>query len=137
MEKLVTVGMTAREVFAVAVAPTGSGLLQGALMGHWGAFIFGMTASYVFAAAVGLPALIFARRRGWTGLGQTLLVGSCAGLAAGVLLMALTGTAHFSVLSLLVGASILGAHGFVVSLFYWLIAYVGTPKNDHRNQHPS
>ena len=57
MEKLVTMGMTAREVFAVAVAPTGSGLLQGALMGHWGAFIFGMTASYVFAAAVGLPDL--------------------------------------------------------------------------------
>jgi hypothetical protein len=120
--------MTAREVFALAAAPLGSGILQGAIMGNWGAFIFGITASYLFAAAVGLPALILARRRGWTNFRQTLLVGTCAGAAAGLLLMALTGTTGFKVQSVLAGVLLLGTHGLVVSMFYWLIAYLGASK---------
>ncbi len=130
-------GMTAREVFALVVAPIGSGLLQGALMGNWGSFVFGVAASYLFSSAIGLPALIFARRRGWTGLGQTLLVGTWAGLAGGVILIVFAGRGNFSALSLLGGASLLGAHGFVVSLLYWLVAYMGAAKSGHRTRRPS
>ncbi|MCO5977862.1 hypothetical protein [Ideonella oryzae] len=122
--------MNTREVIALAAAPLGSGLLQGALMGNMGALIFGLIASYLFAAAVGLPALIIARRRGWTTFGKTLLVGTCAGLAAGLLLLALTETSGFSAMSVLAGVVLLGTHGLVVSLFYWLIAYWRAKKHE-------
>jgi hypothetical protein len=92
-------------------------------MGNLGAFIFGVVFAYTFAVLVGLPVLVVLRRRGWSTLPQYILAGSGAGVACGLLLGCLWGYSDFSFGPILGALLLFTAHGFIVSLTYWLLAY--------------
>jgi hypothetical protein len=118
--------MRSREIAALLVAPLASGMLQGALMGNIGAFIFAIVFAYVFSAIVGLPALAILRRNNWSALSKHILVGSGSGVICGFVLgifSIFTGYSGFSIGSVLGGLLLFAAHGFVVALSYWFIAY--------------
>ncbi|MDO6388470.1 hypothetical protein [Uliginosibacterium sp. 31-12] len=115
--------MRSREITALLVAPLASGMLQGALMGNIGAFIFAIVFAYVFSAIIGLPALAILRRNNWSALSKHLLMGSCSGVICGFVLGIFTGYSGFSIGSVLGGLLLFAAHGFVVALSYWFVAY--------------
>ena len=115
--------MRPREILALVLSPLASGVLQGLLMGNGGAFFFGVTFAYVFAALVGIPTLVVLRRYGWFTLPKYLLAGFVAGAGSGLLLGIFWGYADYSVGSVLGGMLLFSTHGFVVSLAYWMLAY--------------
>ena len=123
--------MRPREVIALGLAPLASGLLQGAVMRNAGAFVFGAVAGYVFAALVGLPALMFLRRRRWQSIGKYIGVGTLAGAASGVVLGLFWGLENYKWGAVVAGFLFFALHGLVVSLSYWLIAYAGAPDLRH------
>lgn len=115
--------MNKREISGLVLAPLASGFLQGGLMGNFGSFVFGAVLSYIFAVLIGLPAFMFARRKGWISLSQIASIGFLAGLVVAGLVMVLSGTEGFGLMSILGSVSLLGMHGLLVSLIFWFIAY--------------
>lgn len=118
--------MRPREVIALAIAPLASGMLQGSIMGNVGALYFGVVSAYVFAGLVGLPTLVALRRIGWKTLPKYVFAGSASGATSGLLLGVLWGNSNFNFGSVLGGLLLFSAHGFIVSLAYWLLAYSGS-----------
>ena len=118
--------MRPREFAALLTAPLASGVLQGSIMGNLGAFVFGLVFAYAFAVLVGLPTLVVLRRRGWHTLAKYLMAGSGAGIACGLLLGCVWGYSNFGYGPILGAMALFTAHGFVVSLAYWLLAYAGS-----------
>lgn len=116
--------MRRRELIALALSPLASGALQGALMGNIGAFFFALLFAYAGAALLGLPTLFILRWTGAKTLLQYLLAGTSAGAVCGLLLGWLMGGFDgFSSGSVFAGLFIVAAHGFIVALAYWLLAY--------------
>ena len=107
-------------------AHAGSAVLQGAVMRNASALVFGAIEGYVFAAIVGLPTLVVLRRHHWRSIGRYVAAGTFAGAASGLVLGVVLGFENYKWGAVVGGLVLFAAHGFVVSLAYWLVAYAGS-----------
>ena len=123
-----------RIILGFALAPLASGLLQGIIMGTFGAVIFAWVFAYPISLVLGIPAFILFRKKSWLKMWQVTLAGTILGIVGGVLFGLLVGFEGYSVQSVFKGLVLFGLHGLVVSLTFWFVTLLRSSSNNQLNQ---
>ena len=118
-----------REIISFVLAPLASGVLQGIVMGNYGAALFGAMLAYPLSIFCGVPTFFVFRSKGWLKLWQVALAGLVLGLSVGVLIGLIIGYENYWASSVINGYFLLGLHGLVVAVSFWLMAYAGVGSN--------
>ena len=118
-----------RIILGFLIAPLASGLLQSIVMGSFRIVIVIWIFAYAFSFILGVPAFLIFHKYSWLKLWQVIVAGTALGVIVGLLFSLIAGFNNQMILSNILGLGLFGLHGLVVSLAFWIVAFMKVGSN--------